>query len=282
MEPLRLLTLLICLALAVDILADTPPGGEPTSATEAALQEKYGDKISLEDYTTYREIVDALPDDEKAWELVLEDQLGGFYFPLHLAKRIEPGFVPGNSEWGFIHDDPALPKVILIGDSISRSYTVSVRKALAGKANLHRAPANCGPTDSGLKNMDVWLDQSDGEWDIIYFNFGIHDRKKTPEQYATSLEKVIARLRQTGARLIFARTTPFKIADTVGDDGSLVLNAVSDEVMQKHGVLTDDLHAAVLDSLDTAQADDRTHFRAEGIQLLAAQVAKTIEACIAE
>ncbi len=255
---------------------DAPPEGEPTTATEAALQEKYGDKISFEDYTTYRDLVDALPDPEKAWELTLEDQLGSFYFPIHLRKRITPNYVPENSEWGFIADDPALPRVILIGDSISRSYTVGVRKALAGKANVHRAPANCGPTDSGLKNMDVWLDQGSGEWDIIYFNFGIHDRRKSPEQYQANLGKVVARLQETGAQLIFGRTTPFEEKDVPGVDGSIALNAVSDAVMEQNDIPVDDLHAAVADDLDTVQAEDRTHFNGDGIRLLADQVATCV------
>jgi len=262
--------------------ADEPPQGEPTNATEAALQEKYGDKISLDDYIAYRQIVEALPDEEKAWEVVLEDQLGSFYFPLHLARRIRADFVPETSEWGFIRDDPALPRVILIGDSISRSYTVPVRQALAGKANVHRAPANCGPTDSGLRNLDVWLNQGSGKWDLIYLNFGIHDRAKSPEQYGANLEQVVARLEATGARLIFARTTPFRTAEAPDVDGSLALNAVSDAVMQRHGIAVDGLHAAVAASLDTVQADDHTHFKVEGIQLLAAQAAQTIAAVLAE
>ena len=48
--------------------------------------------------------------------------------------------------------------MLLIGDSVSRGYTLSVRKTLAGKANVHRAPANCGPTSLGLRKLDVWLD----------------------------------------------------------------------------------------------------------------------------
>ncbi len=270
-----------CFAAAV--LADTNADktGEPTNATEAALQSKYGDKVKLADYLTYREIVDALPPKQKQWENVLEKHLGGFYFPIYLARRIKPSFVPESSEWGFVADDPDLPRVILIGDSISRSYTVSVRKLLAGKANVHRAPANCGPTDSGLRNMDVWLDQGNGKWDIIYFNFGIHDRRKTSEQYAANLEKVIERLRQTGATLIFARTTPFKEKTAPETDGSIALNAVSDAVMKQHEIPTSDLHAAVADRLATVQGADHVHFNAEGIKLLAQQVAKDIETSIA-
>jgi len=42
-------------------------------------------------------------------------------------KPVDPAFVP-------ITDDPKLPRVLLIGDSISIGYTVPVRKLLEGKA----------------------------------------------------------------------------------------------------------------------------------------------------
>ena len=45
---------------------------------------------------------------------------------------------------------PGLPRVLLIGDSISIGYTLEVRKLLAGKANLHRIAENGGPTRTYL------------------------------------------------------------------------------------------------------------------------------------
>src|SRR5215831_15553891 len=56
-----------------------------------------------------------------------------------------------------ITDDPKLPRVLLIGDSISIGYTLDTRQALAGKANVHRIPTNGGPTTNGLANLDAWL-----------------------------------------------------------------------------------------------------------------------------
>jgi len=268
----------VCVTLAAE--TDTMPIEDPTVSSAAELQERYDDKITWEQYTAYRAIVDALPADQRNWELVLEDQLGSFYFPIHLRKRIEPNFAPAASEWGFIDDDPALPNVLLIGDSISRSYTVSVRRALEGAANVHRAPANCGSTDRGLKYMDLWLDQGDGDWDVIYFNFGIHDRNKPADEYAANLQAVVERLQQTGATLIFARTTPFFNEETPDVDASEPINAVSDEVMGRLGVTVDDLHGAVVEQIADVQADDHTHFKAEGIALMAAHVAGTLRGAL--
>jgi lysophospholipase L1-like esterase len=269
----------VCVALAAD--EDAPAVEDPTVSSAEELAERYEDKITWEQYTAYRAIVDGLPPAQRNWELVLEDQLGAFYFPIHLRNRIKPQFDPVRSEWGFIEDDPALPDVLLIGDSISRSYTVSVRRALEGVANVHRAPANCGNTARGLANMDLWLDQGDGEWDVIYFNFGIHDRNRDPEDYAANLRAIVERLRQTGATLIFARTTPFYNEEAPGVDASEPINAVSDEVMAELGVTVDDLHGAVVDHVSDVQADDRMHFRSEGIALMAEHVAATIREALA-
>ena len=169
---------------------------KPTSAAakkpaeDAAVEEKY------------QAIVAKLPPDEQAWERTLQANLGTFYLPIHKRERVKG--IP--NAWAYVKDDPKLPRVLLIGDSVSRGYTMAVRKALAGKANVHRAPENCGPTSNGLKKLDVWL--GDGKWDVIHFNFGIHDRATPPAQYEERLERIVARLQKTGAKLVWASTTP--------------------------------------------------------------------------
>jgi len=45
-----------------------------------------------------------------------------------------------------VEDVAGLPRVLLIGDSISMGYTVPTRELLADKANVHRVPENGGPT----------------------------------------------------------------------------------------------------------------------------------------
>ncbi|MGH9721085.1 MAG: SGNH/GDSL hydrolase family protein, partial [Bryobacteraceae bacterium] len=72
-----------------------------------------------------------------------------------------------------IEDAPGLPRVLLIGDSISIGYTETVRTELKGKANVHRIPTNGATTVNGLKNIDDWLGSK--PWHVIHFNFGLHD-----------------------------------------------------------------------------------------------------------
>src|SRR5436309_269245 len=83
--------------------------------------------------------------------------------------KVDPVLAP-------IQDKEGLPRVLLIGDSISMGYTLPVRKLLDGKANVHRIPENGGPTTTGLAQIDRWL--GDGKWDVIHFNWGLHDIKR--------------------------------------------------------------------------------------------------------
>jgi len=108
-------------------------------------------------------------------------------------------------------DDPKLPRYLFIGDSISGNYDRGLRAALAGKFNLHHPPTNCGPSGSGVKNIVGWLgayDQPGRHWDVISFNHGHWDSKNNKASYQENLEKIIAELKKTKAKLIWVTTCP--------------------------------------------------------------------------
>jgi acyl-CoA thioesterase-1 len=187
-----------------------------------------------------------------------------------------------------IKDERGLPRVLLVGDSVSIGYTLGVRANLKGKANVHRIPQNGGATEVGLEKMTAWL--GDGKWDVIHFNFGLHDAKyssettlrATREQYADNLRKLIAQMKATGAKLIFATTTPVPkdgvLSPTRRFDSIPERNKVAMQVMQENGVAIDDLYAAVLPVRDKVGRDNDVHFGPEGYELLAKAVAASIEA----
>ncbi|MEI6467818.1 MAG: hypothetical protein WCQ89_24065, partial [Verrucomicrobiota bacterium] len=94
-------------------------------------------------------------------------------FLASVATLVAAAVVPVDPALAPISDDPRLPRVLLIGDSVSIGYTLAVRRELAGAANVHRPPANGGSTKIGLRDLDRWL--GDQRWDVIHFNFGLHD-----------------------------------------------------------------------------------------------------------
>ncbi|MDD4872354.1 MAG: SGNH/GDSL hydrolase family protein [Kiritimatiellae bacterium] len=250
-----------------------PPKGEPTNAKEAVAQKAAADKKIDEEYQA---LVVKLPPEQQAWERVLQENLGGFYLPLHKRDKV----ARRSNAWDFVQDDPKLPRVLLIGDSVSRGYTQAVRKAMAGKANVHRAPANCGPTSTGLKKIDVWL--GDGKWDVIHFNFGIHDRATPIADYTQRLELLIERMKKTGAKIIWASTTPIPDNPATKQTAASIIerNQVAAEIIKKHGVVIDDLFTFITPHLAKVQNPNDVHFNGEGYDLLGKQVAESITAVL--
>lgn len=194
------------------------------------------------------------------------------------AKPPHPSVIP-------IEDDPALPRVLLIGDSISMGYTIAVRERLAGVANVHRIPTNGGPTTRGVESIDKWL--GDGKWDVIHFNWGLHDlrhmdhgkRQVEPADYEANLRRLVARMKETGAKLIWATTTPVPKGKLnpdrrFGDEKTY--NEIAAKVMKEEGVATNDLFSWVLPKAGELQKPQDVHFHPEGSEYLANQVAKVI------
>jgi hypothetical protein len=249
------------------------PKAEPTNAAEAATQKA---KAEAAVESKYQAWFASLTPDAQSWERVLQAQLGGFYLPIHKQEKVN-----GKSNaWDFVVDDPALPRILLIGDSVSRGYTQAVRKAMVGKANVHRAPANCGPTSSGLKNLSVWL--GDKKWDVVHFNFGIHDRATPITDYTQRLELLTVQLRATGAKLVWASTTPIPDSPDGKQTAASVVdrNKIAAEIMQKYSVAINDLFTSVTPHLAELQNPKDVHFTAKGYDFLGSQVAKALLAQI--
>jgi lysophospholipase L1-like esterase len=190
-----------------------------------------------------------------------------------------------------IEDTPGLPRVLLIGDSISIGYTLPTRKALDGKANVHRIPANSGTTAKTLENLEAWLgddSQEGGKWDVIHVNIGLHDikhvkeqRQVSPEDYSKNLRTIFARLKKTGATVIWATTTPVPEgakARVPGDE--VTYNTIAAKVAAEEKLATNDLYSLVKQHQAKWQRKADVHFNAAGSQGLADQVAKEILAAL--
>ena len=199
-------------------------------------------------------------------------------------------FGPQSPAFAPVVDNPELPRVLLIGDSISIGYTVSVQKRLAGKANVHRIPENGADTVNGLKKIDSWLGNS--HWDVVHFNWGLHDLKVTPDgrrqvpldAYEKNLVALVERLKSTGAQLVWATTTPVPNGkqNPPRDPSDLPqYTAAARSVMESHNVVIDDLYAAALPRLPEIQLPANVHFNNAGWELLGAKVASAIEAALA-
>ncbi len=201
--------------------------------------------------------------------------------------------------------DSKRPRVLLIGDSISIGYTVPVRRELEGEADVFRPPVNCQHTGFGLEHIREWL--GTGRWDVIHFNFGIWDThwvdaqgrlvrrqpgdpplppgtlhlRHTPEQYQTNLVALIKILKATGARLVWASTTPILSRTGPRLEDIPTLNRVAAAVMQAEGIPINDLYEFVMPHAQEWQSADQCHFVAIGNRQLGKRVAEFVRRALA-
>ena len=209
--------------------------------------------------------------------------------------------------WEFT-PNPAVPNVLILGDSISIGYTLPLRQLLQGKANVFRPmlpdgmkPENCSGTVQSLKQIDQWL--AGRKWAVIHFNWGLHDLKHvvtpgssqnssraedpvqaTVEEYSRNLEMLVGKLEATGARLIFATTTPVPPGSTNPlreVDAPIRYNAAALKIMKARQIPVNDLFGFCEPRLAKIQYPRNVHFNPEGCQALAKQVAAVIETSLA-
>jgi lysophospholipase L1-like esterase len=191
----------------------------------------------------------------------------------------------------------ALPKVVLVGDSIRMGYAPLVAKALDGKAIVVSPEPNGEDSGNVLRNLDEWVINQ--KPDVVHINAGLHDLKLKDKSYQVSLvdyeknlKTILERIqKETKAKVIFATTTP--ILDDLhaqrkagfdrfeADVQKYNIAAVS--VMKQAGVPVNDLHRLVESGgKEKMLGGDGTHYTPEGYERLAAAVTDSILRSLAQ
>ncbi len=195
-------------------------------------------------------------------------------------------------------------RVLIIGDSISIAYTPVVRKSLGAKAVVVRPTVgtsnkveNCAGTTKGVKAIDRWLALHGGNFDIIHFNFGLHDLKSVdpktgrgsnspshPKQadlstYVRQLNSIVQKLRATGATLVFATTTPVPtggVRPHREPEDVEHYNKAAKAIMKRHSIAVNDLYNYALPQLASLQRPKNVHFTPSGSNALGQEVVKAV------
>jgi lysophospholipase L1-like esterase len=189
-------------------------------------------------------------------------------------------WVPGNEVKG-------LPRVLLIGDSITRGYHGEVERRLKGKAVVARLTTSKGLGDPGLV-AEVALVLSQTRFDVVHFNNGLHGWGYTEGEYARALPGLVDAIRKgaPGAKLVWANTTPVRVS---GNPKRLdpktervrARNKAAAAYMKRRGIPTDDLFGLAEGHPEWYSADG-VHFTARGTAALGAQVAARLLRVLAD
>lgn len=184
--------------------------------------------------------------------------------------------------WGPNNNDHALPRVLLIGDSITRQYNAGVEKNLEGKAYVERLATSKSLGDpSFLDEVRLILTQYD--FDIVHVNNGLHGSGYTSEQFAADVPKLYSAIRSGAphARIIWATNTVIWVKPEMKEFApqtqmGIERNDIVLKFMADKDVVIDDLFKEVGCHPEYYVGGDGAHLNPTGIDAAAKVVADCI------
>ncbi len=201
------------------------------------------------------------------------------------TRGAEPHIAREAIEWCNIWipdaNETTLPRVLLVGDSITGGYGAKVADALKGKASVARLTTSKSVGDPALL-AEVALVLGQCRFDVVHFNNGLHGWGYSEEEYQKAFPELLATIRKHApqARLIWATITPVRQAgklDVIAENTNRVRarNKIAEEIVAREGISVDDLYGLVKDHPEYWSADG-VHFNAQGVAAQVEQVTKRI------
>lgn len=177
-----------------------------------------------------------------------------------------------------------LPRVLLIGDSITRDYYHDVEKILDGKAYVARLATSRFASDPVLL-QEIALVLDNTKFDVIHFNNGMHGWQHSEAEYQAAFPELLKTIRAhaPNAKLICATTTSLKEskpADSLAasDERIAKRNRIVLECVHGQEIVVDDLNALMRGHPE--YHTDNVHFNSQGAEIQARQVAARIESLL--
>ncbi len=182
--------------------------------------------------------------------------------------------------------DQKRPRVLLIGDSILGGYMNEVIQRLEGKAYVD-AWMHPYAQSEGLNKALVEALDSNGPYDVVHFNMGLHGwqpgriKEGTYKPLTLSFINAI-RQKLPHAKIIWASSTPVTVkgrpTELDAPINAIIIehNRLAAEVMKEAGVPVNDFYNLLAPHLDMARGD-QFHWKAEAYHMLAETVAKSVE-----
>ena len=208
--------------------------------------------------------------------------------PMPALHAQAPVSIPEGIEWTWEvrppHADPHLPNVLLLGDSIARSYFAQATKDLTGVANVYLMASSTSVGDPRLpRQIAEFAALEDVQFSVVHFNNGMHGWGYTEAQYRADFPALVSAVRSLPGhgKLIWATTTPVKAdtPDAATNPRVDARNAAAEAILRPEHLPIDDLHALMSAHRDLYQ--DNVHYTDAGAALMGDQAAAMIKQSLA-
>lgn len=177
------------------------------------------------------------------------------------------------------NDKEDLPRVLLIGDSITRGYESIVCNRLRGTAYVDYIATSYAIDSKSYYNLIKSI-FSYNKYDLVHFNNGLHGIHVSPKIYKKRLEKVLKMFSNT--KVVMALTTQLfyegkseiekKWFQRVNERNESML-----EIAKEYGISVDDLYTISCTLQKGDLYGDGVHFSNSGYEILSDAVEKSIK-----
>ncbi len=172
-----------------------------------------------------------------------------------------------------------LPRVLLVGDSITHNYQERVRALLKGVCYVDYVSTSYA-IDTKMYNGLVRSFMTDSRYDLIHFNHGLHGIHLSKRSYKSLVKKLLGKAPTEAAVALATSTVVYR-------EGNKRLhaewmkrvrerNAAVWELSSEHGYAVDDLYAVSVAIPKQDRYEDGTHYLESGYETLAQAVAAFI------
>ncbi len=186
-------------------------------------------------------------------------------------------------------NEDTLPRVMLIGDSITVGYTRLVNDQLKGIAH-----ADSLATSKGLdhpyyeREIELFASQFEFDYRVIHFNNGLHAFHLSAEEYERLLDEKIGWLigRFPKSKLMLTLCTPLVLdeadrpLDPTKNAVVLARNEAILRIAEKYNLPVDDLYTPMLNHPEWRNEGDAYHFMPEGREAQSKLIAGKISALL--
>jgi len=188
-----------------------------------------------------------------------------------------------------VKEEDDMTKILLVGDSIRLSYMPRVKELLDGKAIVWGPEDNSRFVKYTLWYIAEWMGHF-GRPDIIHWNNGIWDVYRQNDEmgiftslddYMSDIRRLYAEMKKSGARIIFATTTPVGDAFRhISNEDIDRYNAAVLEFLKPEHVPINDLNRLIRQDKAGLLGKDMMHLSPDGIELAARQTASLLESLL--
>lgn len=201
--------------------------------------------------------------------------------------------------------DHSLPRILIVGDSISMGYRGFIAEHFKGKAYVDYwvgggwfGETARGPDSPAKRSWDGVL--SNGPYDVVSWNaMTLHMWNGVPGRcneatYPANMTEMVEHLQKAAphTKFIWVRCTPVRTTPATGrptidpskNDLVVRLNKVTDQIMTAHGIPNVDLYSLCEKRMDTVPAGskDALHWDKEVAREMADEIIKKIETSLLE